>query len=148
MNIYNNLCWRCQWQHIPPWRRIFYFIYIIIKWQICLRAVDFYRIRARKSNLPGKNENIQGRCIPSACQSVYREIFVPHRETVKLPSKWWVSRQNRETKRSENTEGTAINPCTTINLLVKSKAEVVSRPFRLTFSFILRSKPKNSIEAR
>ena len=51
--------------------------------------MDFCRIGARKSNLPGKNENIQGRCIPSACQSVYCEIFVPHRETMRLP-------QNRE----------------------------------------------------
>lgn len=110
--------------------------------------MDFCRIGARKSNLPGKNENIQERCIPSACQSVYREIFVPHRETARLPSKSLVSRQNSETKRFDNTEGTAINSCTIINLLVKSKAEVVSHPFRLTFSFILRSKAKNSIEAK
>ena len=27
------------------------------------------------------------KCIPSACESVYREIFVPHRETVRLSSK-------------------------------------------------------------
>ena len=35
--------------------------------------------------------------IPSACESVYREIFVRRRETVSLPSKSWISRQNRET---------------------------------------------------
>ena len=35
--------------------------------------------------------------IPSACESVYREIFVPHRKTVRLPSKSGVSRQNRKT---------------------------------------------------
>ena len=33
--------------------------------------------------------------IPSACESVYREIFVRRRES--LPSKSWVSQQNRET---------------------------------------------------
>ena len=27
--------------------------------------------------------------IPSACESVYREMFVPHRETVRLSSKPW-----------------------------------------------------------
>ena len=27
------------------------------------------------------------KCIPSACESVYHEIFVPHRETVRLSSK-------------------------------------------------------------
>ena len=27
------------------------------------------------------------KCIPSACESVYREIFVPHRETMRLSSK-------------------------------------------------------------
>ena len=35
--------------------------------------------------------------IPSACESVYREIFVPHRKTVRLPSKSGVSWQNRKT---------------------------------------------------
>ena len=54
---------------------------------ICLRIVDFYRISTRKSILLGKNENIQGKCILSACESVYREIFEPHRETLRLPSK-------------------------------------------------------------
>ena len=29
------------------------------------------------------------KCIPSACESVYREIFVPHRETMRLSSKPW-----------------------------------------------------------
>ena len=29
------------------------------------------------------------KCIPSAFESVYREIFVPHRETVRLSSKPW-----------------------------------------------------------
>ena len=28
--------------------------------------------------------NIFKKCIPSACESVYREIFVPHHETVRL----------------------------------------------------------------
>ena len=56
---------------------------------ICIRTVDFHRISARKSILQGKNENIQGKCIPSACESVYREIFVPYRETLRLPSNPW-----------------------------------------------------------
>ena len=55
--------------------------------QIYLRIVDFYRISTRKSILQGKNENIQGKCILSACESVYSEIFEPHRETLRLPSK-------------------------------------------------------------
>ena len=33
----------------------------------------------------------------SACESVYREIFVTDRETVRLSCKPGVSRQNRET---------------------------------------------------
>ena len=33
----------------------------------------------------------KGKCIPSACESVYHEIFVPRRETVRLRP------QNRET---------------------------------------------------
>ena len=38
--------------------------------------------------LQGKNENSQGECIPLAsCESVCREIFVPHGETVRLSSK-------------------------------------------------------------
>ena len=28
--------------------------------------------------------NVFKKCIPSACESVYREIFVPHHETVRL----------------------------------------------------------------
>ena len=33
------------------------------------------------------NMNIFKKCIPSACESVYREIFVPHHETLRLSSK-------------------------------------------------------------
>ena len=66
--------------------------------QICHRTVDFYRIGATKSIiLEGENKNIRGNCISSACESVYCEIFVPHHETVSLPSKPQVSRQNHET---------------------------------------------------
>ena len=37
--------------------------------------------------LQGKNKNSQGKCIPSACESVCHEIFVSHRQTVRLSSK-------------------------------------------------------------
>ena len=53
--------------------------------QICLRTLDFYRIGTRKSIGQDKNENIQGQCIPSACESVYSEIFVPHHVTARFP---------------------------------------------------------------
>ena len=36
------------------------------------------------------------KCIPSACESVYREIFIPQRETVRLLSKSCVSRVSWE----------------------------------------------------
>ena len=49
--------------------------------------MDFYRIGTRKSILQGKTENIQGKGITLACESVYGEIFVPHCETMRLPSK-------------------------------------------------------------
>ena len=29
------------------------------------------------------------KCIPSVCESVYRETFLPHRETMRLSSKPW-----------------------------------------------------------
>ena len=37
--------------------------------------------------LQGKNKNSQGKCIPSACESVCHEIFVSHCQTVRLSSK-------------------------------------------------------------
>ena len=57
-------------------------------WQISLRTVDFYKTDACKSILQAEM-NIFKKCIPSACESVYREIFVPHHETVRLSSKPW-----------------------------------------------------------
>ena len=36
-----------------------------------------------------KKMKIFKKCIPSACESVYREIFVPDRETMRLSSKPW-----------------------------------------------------------
>ena len=38
----------------------------------------------RKSPKQAKNEIIEGNCILSACDSVYREMFVSCRETVRL----------------------------------------------------------------
>ena len=61
---------------------------MVVKSVSCQLAdlLDLYRnIGSRKSILRGRNENIQGKCIPSAFESVYRESFVPHREKVKLP---------------------------------------------------------------
>ena len=40
------------------------------------------------------NKNIQGKCIPLACESICLEIFVPYFETVRLS---WVSQQNCDT---------------------------------------------------
>ena len=51
-------------------------LWILQNW--CLR-IDFTR----------QKWNEMYECIPSACESVYREIFVPHRETVRLSSKPW-----------------------------------------------------------
>ena len=41
-------------------------------------------IWCRKSPKQAKNEIIEGNCIFSACDSVYREIFVSRRETLRL----------------------------------------------------------------
>ena len=46
------------------------------------KTVDFNRVGTRKLILQGKNETIS-----SACESVYRDIPVPHCETVRLPLK-------------------------------------------------------------
>ena len=36
------------------------------------------------TGLQARNENIHGKCNQSTCKSVYRVIFVRHRETVRL----------------------------------------------------------------
>ena len=46
--------------------------------------IDLHRIGARESPKQAKNEIIGGNCNLSACDSVYRDIFVSHRETVRL----------------------------------------------------------------
>ena len=43
---------------------------------------------APENQFKSKNENIEERCIPLACQSAYfREIFVPHPKTVSVTAK-------------------------------------------------------------
>jgi len=49
---------------------------------------------APKNQFYKTNKNIQGKCIPSACESICLEIFVPYFETVRLS---WVSQQNCDT---------------------------------------------------
>ena len=39
----------------------------------------------KKTDLQGRKGNIPGKCIPSACESVYGELPHNHRETVRLP---------------------------------------------------------------
>ena len=46
--------------------------------------IDLHRIGARKSPKQAKNEIIEGNCNLSACDSVYREIFVSRFETMRL----------------------------------------------------------------
>ena len=57
-------------------------------WQISLRTVDFYKLMPENQFYKAKM-NIFKKCIPSACESVYCEIFVPHHETLRLSSKPW-----------------------------------------------------------
>ena len=71
------------------------------------------------------------KCIPSACESVYREIFVPHRET----SKPWDLR---------GLDGRAVNwlqSCSAQNVEWKRNAEVSNMPnFRVKHSLLLTPK--------
>lgn len=55
-------------------------------------SVDLYRIGARKSILQSRNENIQGKRIPWACESVYHVVFVPHRETMRSDNSDYMTR--------------------------------------------------------
>ena len=52
--------------------------------QIHLRTVHLYSIGAKKSVLQDKTKIIQGKCIPSGCESICLEIFVPYFETLFL----------------------------------------------------------------
>ena len=75
------------------------------------------------------------KCIPSACESVYREIFVPHRETVRLSSKPWDLR---------GLDGRAVNwlqSCSARDVEWKRNAEVSNMPnFRVKHSLLLTPK--------
>ena len=54
---------------------------------LAMVRIDLHRIGTRKSPKQATNEIIEGNCILSACDSVYREIFVSHCETVSVTSK-------------------------------------------------------------